>query len=339
MSYTLNIKAFFFNAKTDYLPYYKHFTLTLAHDATVVHMLEAIQSQNENFAYPKDNLVLKINQLVLDTSVTITDIVNKLGTTLQIDPVNSYRSNHGLIINDDDFMQSFTLLAPYTTEEDKTYYQTLYALHYASETSHYERHYIGDAILILAHKLISEGHQEKEAILKAITTASSGLHDCEYENNLFETHNYKEKIDALKAMVEIKNNTFSLQSLLHKFSKKKTKQPITQKKIDDLLEKNVAFYGKHVKTEQTVIRFSKENKLPGYTLLKSNPTLAFKKAATILLDAYDSGAEVLVVEDHHILSMFTEHFKTIENTIGRKMLGLELISLSDFVLQTQVKQA
>ncbi len=35
MSHKLTIKAFFFNAKTDYLPYYKNFSITMDADATV----------------------------------------------------------------------------------------------------------------------------------------------------------------------------------------------------------------------------------------------------------------------------------------------------------------
>jgi len=132
MLHKLEIRAFFFNAKTDYLPYYKHFNITLEDDATAEDLLLAIQTKNENFSFPKQQLVFKINDLVVNARHTIEEIVAKCGTSLQIDPVTSYRSNNGLIINDNDFMQSFALLEPYASEADLDYYKTLYALHYAS---------------------------------------------------------------------------------------------------------------------------------------------------------------------------------------------------------------
>ncbi|HHD79030.1 MAG TPA: hypothetical protein ENK98_05275, partial [Epsilonproteobacteria bacterium] len=61
MSHKINVKAFFFNAKTDYFPYYKNFTLLLAEGAVAKDILVAIQAQNENFSYPELNLIFKIN--------------------------------------------------------------------------------------------------------------------------------------------------------------------------------------------------------------------------------------------------------------------------------------
>jgi len=151
MLHTLEIKAFFFNAKTDYLPYYKNFSLTVNPDAAVKEVLAQIQGLNENFSYQKEKLLMKINGLVVEANQSVASLVERMGSSWQIDPVNSYRSMNGLKINDDDFMQSYALLEPYATEEDLKYYKTLYALHYASETEKFDHEYIGDAVLVLAH--------------------------------------------------------------------------------------------------------------------------------------------------------------------------------------------
>ena len=166
MSHKLTIKAFFFNAKTDYLPYYKNFSITMASDATAKELLAQIQEQNENFSYPKQLLIFRINNLVVDAKETIGAIVERLGTELQIDPVSTYRSNDGLKINDADFMQSFELLAPYASDEDLKEYKKMYALHYASESANFDRAYIGDAVLVLAHIMIEKNPDNTDAILR-----------------------------------------------------------------------------------------------------------------------------------------------------------------------------
>ncbi len=349
MSYKLEIRAFFFNAKTDYLPYYKNFDIKVNDDATAKDVLVKIQEENENFSFPKQKLVMKINGLVVDAKQSVSSLVERLGTSLQIDPVNSYRSNDGLKINDNDFMESFELLAPYASESDLKYYKTLYALHYASETENFDREYIGDAVLVLAHKMITEGSEHREAILEAITSVNSGLFDCEYENNLFNAQDHTATIDELKAMAKPEEGPSLCAQLIARFSKKEEKEVevVVPKRavetIENLEEKQVAHYyglASHdemhkliAQMEMKGVHFSRAGKLSGLSLLEDNKELALKKAGAILLDAYDRGAEVLIVEDVDVLDMFKKNYSAIEKTIGRKMIGLELISANDFVLQ------
>jgi succinate dehydrogenase/fumarate reductase-like Fe-S protein len=356
MSFNLNVKAFFFNAKTDYLPYYKNFSISLSEESTAKDILEEIQTQNENFAFPQLNLVFKINDLVLDKNTAVSAIVKRLGTDLKIDPVNSYRSNNGLIINNDDFKKSFELLAPYTTDKNKVYYKTLYTLHYASETENFDREYIGDAILVLAHKMITEGNEHKRDILNAISTPNSGLLDCEYENNLFDAQDHTDTIASLKSMLSSDDNEHP--SLLDMIKARFTKvTPSVDKAvvkrdaitIDDLLEKQVAYYGglnPNDKITQTIsklgistVSMTRAHKLSGTNILTDNKNLALTKAGTTLLDAFDAGAEVLIVEDEASYEMFSRHFSKIESVIGRKMIGLELQSSSDFLSQLESIEA
>lgn len=350
MSHTLQISAFFFNAKTDYLPYYKNFTIRLNDDATAKDLLIKIQEANENFSFPQQNLIMKINGLVVEAKQSIVSIVEKLGTTLQIDPVKSYRSNDGLKINDDDFMSSYELLEPYATDADLEYYKTLYALHYASETENFDHAYIGDAILILAHKMISDGSKYTEEILMAITSVESGLMDCEYENNLFNAQDHSETINGLKALANPEPEPSLCSQLMSRFLQKDQKdQSITtplkrDKRIIETIDtKRIAHYtglASHIEMHTFIaqsglkeVHFTRSHKLSGLSILEDNKELALKKAGTTLLDAYDSGVEVLVVEDNATLDMFLKYFPEIENRVGRKMIGLELISSEDFITQ------
>ena len=338
MQHTLNVKTFFFNAKTDYLPYYKHFTMKLDADAKATEILKNIKAQNENFAYPEERLVFKINELVVTGEECVGEIVERLGTDLQIDPVLSYRSNHCLIINDDDFMQRFELLAPYATEEDKAYYESLYALHYASESSKFNHDYIGDAILLLAHRMISNGSEHKAEILEAIGDPYDGLNACEYENNLFHAQEHTKTIEALHAMTE----PAAKNGLLEKISQKLSREAVAAHTIDTLDGQGVAFYAAHSQTPAQaevfeaieaagcrVVRFGREKKLCGRSLIGRQENLAYLKAATSLLDALDSGAEILIVANEDDLTMFNKHYAAIQKRIGRE-IPLALLSFENF---------
>lgn len=358
MSQKLTIRAFFFNAKTDYLPYYKHFTLKVEDDTTAKELLGLIQEQNSDFSYPKQKLIMKINGLIVEAKEKVETLVEKLGTELTIEPANSYRSNNGLKINDDDFMQSYALLEPYATEADLKYYKTLYALHYASESSLFDRAYIGDAVLVLAHKMITEGNEHKDVILDAISSAESGLFDCEYENNLFNAEDHDAEITALKEMAKKDDNEHPslMEMIKNRFCTKKEEKKVVEHKratktVDEIENKTIAYYAGVKRDNEAVISqiiadlgtkqvsISRKNKRSGLSILDDNKTLALKKAGAILLEAYDAGAEVVVVEDEASYEMFETYFNEIEAVVGRKMLGLELLLSKDFAAQVSTINA
>ncbi|CAA6807497.1 MAG: Unknown protein [uncultured Sulfurovum sp.] len=327
----LQVRAFFFNSATDYLPYYKNFDISVNKNATLLNVLDKVKAKNPDFSFPNKNIILKINHLVTTADTLVSDVVATLGREIQIDPATSYRANNGLILNDDDFMESFELLAPYASEADKAYYQSLYALHYASESNNYNRQYIGDAILILASKMINDGNENKQAILEAISDEYNGIRCCEYENNVLNGKDYKQEIRELKEMLTLKDTV----SCFDKLSFGKRNHEIDSK---ELTNANVALYvGSNENTEKAhtlilenvkaYIHFSKAHKLAGQTLMSTHHEIAHKKAGSMLLDALDSGANILVCvkdDDAHILQ---KALFSCERIMGRD-IKLKITSLS-----------
>ena len=337
MPYSLEVRAFFFNAKTDYLPYYKNFTVILKETDTTKSLLSEVRAQNENFAYPEEKLLFKLNELVCTGEETIEEVVEKLGTSLLLEPVVSYRSNHCLMINDDDFSTSFELLSPYASEEDKVYYDSLYAVHYASETFKFSHDYIGDAVLALAYKMISEGSEYEEEILEAVSDEYDGLAACEYENNLFSGEGVGTAIKALHDMVTYPKSSRVFENITRKFSEKALKTF----DADSIEGKHIACYAGqstleaivHQKIDEKggkVLHFPRAKRLCGRTLLGKQDNLAYLKAATTLLDALDAGAELLVIVNNQDYAFFRENFSSIQKRIGRE-IPLPLMRYDHFV--------
>ena len=126
-SISLDVKAFFFNAKTDYLPYYKNFSFEINKNdknMDLEEILGFIKLQNEDFSYPSSKLVFRVNDLVVTGQEKVTTVMERLGNELVITPILEYRSNNGLIINDDDFMANFEkIFGGLATDKDKDEYQ------------------------------------------------------------------------------------------------------------------------------------------------------------------------------------------------------------------------
>jgi succinate dehydrogenase/fumarate reductase-like Fe-S protein len=332
----LNIRAFFFNAKTDYLPYYKNFSFTLDKKINLKEVLKLIKDRNRDFSYPDKDLIFKVNGLMVTGDEDLSTVVDRLGTQLTIEPALTYHSDNGLIINNRDFMQQYKrILGQYSTKENLAYYMTLYPLHYASETFNYNHEYIGDAILVLASKMIAEGNEYKYDILEAINDEFNGISCCEYENNLFSTEDYSSTISELKKMVRRTNK----KSIMDRISE----LTLCKKKSFDIESTDghaVAVYAgddlSHKLLEKTklsiqnsgakFVPFNMSTKLAGQTLLKSNHQMAYLKAGTMLLEALDSGADILVCLKDEDVSIFKSILAKAERVMGRD-IDIMLISL------------
>ena len=330
----LNVRAFFFNSETDYLPYYKNFALNMDKGATLLDVLNRVKTQNPDFSFPNKNIILRVNGQVTTADTLVTDIVDAMGTELKIDPATSYRSNNGLILNDDDFMKSFELLAPYATDEDKAFYETLYTTHYASETNIYNKPYIGDAILVLADRMIGNGSKNKEAILTAISDEFNGIRCCEYENNVFNGTNHTETIKNLKSMLSLKDTA----SKCEKFTLRKKDHTL---ELETLEGAEIALYVGDKNSNELVettkekvsnagakfIAFDMSTKLAGQTLMDTHFELAHTKAGTMLLNALDSGADILVCAKDSDVAVFQKAIVHCERIMGRD-IELKIISMN-----------
>jgi hypothetical protein len=339
----ITIKAFFFNAKTDYLPYYKNFSFTVKKDMVLKEILPLIKEQNSMFAYPDKDLIFRVNGLVVTGIEKVSEVVEELGTELKIDPALEYRSDNGLILNNHDFMHQYRRVFQRhnTSKEDLEYYLTLYPLHYASETFNYNREYIGDAIILLAAKMVNDGHHNIDEILHDISDEFNGICCCEYENNLFNGEDYGQTIESLKKMVQHSKSKLSLKDKIRAMCLKNMRKSI---KIDSLQGKNIALYVgdekeskllhideiyKTIASIGKLISFDMSTRRAGQSLMERHPTIAHQKAAKMMLQAFDAGAEVLVFSKDEDMALFEKKIAIIESEVGRE-IGLALLSLSTF---------
>jgi hypothetical protein len=207
--------------------------------------------------------------------------------------------------------------------------------------------------------MISEGNPHKQEILQAISDPEAGLFACEYDNNLFNPQDHTRTIESLKAMAKEDPTKDSLPDARSLVERIKARLGIDKhssdtnsretKRYDDIVienfeEKLAAYYpGDQKGNEEEIhaliqeksaglIRFNKEHKRCGLLILEDHPKLAFRKAGTILLDAYDNMAEVLVIEDPKAYEMLSQNFKKIEDAVGRE-IGLELTTTAALIRQ------
>lgn len=337
----INIKAFFFNSKTDYLPYYKNFSFTVENNTKLVEVLKRIKEKNSDFSYPDEDLLFRVNELMVTGDEKVSEVVEELGNELTIEPALAYRSDNGLVLNNSDFMHQYKRVFAHhiVDKEALAYYLTLYPIHYASETFNYNHEYIGDAILLLAHKMIVEdGSKYKNEILASINDEFNGIRCCEYENNIFKGTDHGAKIDELKRMINFKEEESLTQKISALTLRKKSHE------LEESLEgSNVALYvgdKNSAEIKETLsaeaksaninlVEFKMSTKKAGQALLGSYNEYAYKKAGTVLLDALDSGTDTFICAKDSDLEFFKAVIPYCERELGRD-IELKIISIDEF---------
>jgi hypothetical protein len=328
----LNLRVFFFNAKTDYLPYYKNFKIVINDDEPIANVLPKIKEQNVFFNYPEENLYFRVNSLVTDGKAKVSEVVDRLGKELTIEPISKYRVTNCLEINDNNFEEGYKILEQYCDESDRAYYNSLYGVNYASATYEYNNQYIGDGVLLLAAHLIYNKNPNKDAILNAIS-CDNGLWDAEYEDNMLIKQDYSGTFNLLKDL----SLPPADRNKVAEFSTKVYKD----RDLSECEEVGVAFYygsrdnkeiyelSEEITTKgYKEIKFNHSHKTCGKALIATNEELALKKAARVLADAYDSGAGILVSSKENI-DYFKRNIGKIEKVANRDIL-INLADIENF---------
>jgi hypothetical protein len=243
----LKVKAFFFNAETDYLPYYKNFSFNIEENNNLLieDILPMIKRENFMFSYPDRDLLFRVNGWIMTGKEKLNRVIEKVGTDLTIDPPLKYRSINGLIIDNHDFIHNYRRIfsCAYAKREYLEYYMKLYPQHYASETFEYNKEYIGDAILILAKKLIEHDSKCKDRVLEAISDEFKGINQCEYENNVLDGKDYSADIKWLRVELEkyqnVKEHKLNICDKIVSYCLNKKRK---ETKIDSVQNKNIAVY-------------------------------------------------------------------------------------------------
>ena len=176
MECKLVLEVFRFDCKTDYLPYYKKVVIKIDEEKTVADLLAVIKDDEKSFEYPTGvNAAIKINGKSLFTDIKIKEIKEFFGKELQLDSLNSKRSEKDLRINLDDFESKFDILDAFVDASDRKVFKSYVREHYASPIVNMEDEFIGDGLFAFAYDMVKKYPERATKILKSIAKKDSGL--------------------------------------------------------------------------------------------------------------------------------------------------------------------
>ena len=340
------IELFRFNAKTDYLPYYQKHKLSYDESETINDLLVKMNSI-EAFSY-KENMNLKVNDLYTNASVLISDMVERFGNELRIDPISEFRAQKDLLIDRSDFIEKLSFLEAYMDAPTNiAYRKSTELVYYASNTLNYNRDYIGDHVLIIAADIIEKKFELKNEILEIVTKEENGIwYHTSLENRLAGSQE-EQKIQRLIYLAKeyVKPKTALAKKVAAVLDKEEVKSfeevsPVKAAKIaQEFSGFNIAAYhGVQESDLETLILDSKalSVKIPsakvdlGAHSVLSDDSFSYKIAGDILIEAKDSNADFVLVKNEKTKAFFDQNQKEMEKLTGRD-LGMAIVSQEQFV--------
>jgi hypothetical protein len=328
----LEISLFKFDKNSDYLPYYtKHF-LKIENEKNILEILKTINKTAKLGFKDCKNFDLVINGVYIKADITTKEIVENFGKELTIEPISIRRAYNDLLIDDNDFIEKFKILKNYTTDEDEVTYANLKQYYYASNTLNYNSDYIGDSVLLLAYDLIQKTPNNSNYILNVLNDFEIGAqYHTSLENRIYNIDDsIEEKIKDIQKRLNIfedldKQNFRINNTLILDFGNFEDNYEIKH----DFNDFNIAYYPSK-NNEKTLDLLNKLNaKILNLDTLKldiaknsfnKNPQITYCVASTILLDAFDSNADFLLVDTIEDFYVFDYNRKQIEKISGREII-------------------
>lgn len=329
----LEVKLFKFDHSVDYLPYYKTYGIDYDKEDCIYDVLDKINTIESLSYEKKENCNISINNFFLKADVLVTDVVERLGNELQIEPISLYRATNDLVINSKDYEEKLALFDQYLSVEQKESFKEKYKLEYYSSLSMVvNKDYIGDHCLLIANELINQDSSLEKEILKIITNKDTGIL---YHTSL-KTRLFKNRYDVESVFENLISKIPAYKSI----KKRDTTKSVVNEDIEItqyFKGFNIALYNQEgclfrkviEKSRATYIRLdSKRYDLALYSSLV-NDEFTYKIAGEILLEAKDKSADFLIVKDKNDLEIFDAKQLKIAKVVNRE-INLPVITQSQF---------
>ena len=329
----LEISLFRFDYKSDYLPYYTKNFIKVEKEKTLLDILNTINSEYP-FGYEKNKeFAVVVNGKYLTLGISIDEIVENFGKELTIEPISIRRSHTDFLINQADFEERLKVLSEFIDEDDKQKYNDYKIYFYASNTINYEYDYIGDSILLLAYDLIEKNNSLENDILEALKNYSCGAsYHTSLENRVYNIDSsIEEKITKLKEKLGVSKSINEQNFYLEKKNIIDFGSFEEPKEINHDFENFNLAYFKGINPDlQTQNLLNKLNAkiidIPSLNVdlaldtFHLNSEFTIKLASTAILEAFDNAADLLIVDNDSLFSIFDTNRKNLEKACGREII-------------------
>jgi len=304
----IDIKLFKFDSKTDYLPYYKTYSIDKNTVKTIDDVLQKINSIEKFEFIENEDFFLQVNNQFTSSKAFLNEIPLD-SNELILEPLSIKRAKHDLLIDTKDYQEKLNLLDAYISESEKETLirdKTYMLEYYASNTLNFHEDYIGEHVVLLSLDIAKKDPSLKDEIFQLLSGEDGIINKSSLKYRIL---NYPEKSEPKE------KDSFNVIQSFENF--------------------NIAlYYGlnpnsfHHVITQSNATFVDIQSK--NFDIPLSAKKLSHLMAGTVLLEALDNNADFLLVNSQEDLSLFDAQQKQIEKVMGRE-INLPVLTRGQFI--------
>ncbi|MDA3042605.1 MULTISPECIES: hypothetical protein [unclassified Campylobacter] len=324
----LEIRLFRFDPKIDVLSYFKPYIFERENFASVGELLDEIKAGDPYFSYEGVSFV-KINGVVASVEEPFGGILARFGRILYIAPLSQKEARKDLECGFESFYSKFQSFSAIANSDTFEFYKELAPYFYSSNLRKFSEVFLGNSAFVFANFLLENFPQKRGEILDFIRpqlvyfTPCNALnldYDCDLiYDRLCELCGIDparaDKIYSAQSLAEIDANT-----ALHRYTGFKI-AVWGDEGARDLVRR---FGG-------DVVRFERENEALRAEIYGAEKECALRVAGEILFDAFDSGADFLLVNSKKALGFIDGKSAEICALMGRELIDFYLLSTDEFI--------
>ncbi|MCX2683234.1 hypothetical protein OQH60_05355 [Campylobacter sp. MIT 21-1685] len=337
----LELRIFRFDSSKDYESYYKPYVYKdYENFFTLYDVFLKIADDDIYFSFEdNENSYVFVSSYenprkeILRLSTSLDFVLEKFGKSLIIEPLSTKRAVKDFCIDKQDFLEKFNCVKNLVDYNDEIFYKSLSHLYYTSEVLSFYPKYLGDSMMYFLAKMSEKYPEKKKEFLQIASDREKGIlyhikgANVELEKTLCAFQDELVKSGFLD--VDLFQPTISLPC----FEAPREFQELKY----DFTGFNIGFYGFNLehklktKLAAKCIHYESEYKSSGYEFLAFNPDLSYEMAANIVLDAYDSGCDFLVVAEAKDFYLFDSCARKLMQKSGREFEDFYILHSSEFL--------
>ncbi|MBP3207933.1 MAG: hypothetical protein J6M21_06715 [Campylobacter sp.] len=320
-----DLRVFRFEPKIDILSYFKPYFYEKLDFKTLRDLLDDIKANDPYFDFSKAKFA-KVNDFGVSLDENLSNLINLFGKELVISPLSERFSYKDLNFHADEFNAKFEIFKEFANSDDKAFYDSLVANFYCDKIVKFSENYLGNSSFIFAKYLCEKYPEKKSQICEIIKPQMAYFAPAKVLNlaNGSEAFEYfcKElnyKKPEITPRCDLDEN-LSKNDFKHKFDKFSVAvygDENLEKIAQNLGAKILNFKAKELKFNPEIYEIDKE--------------CALGILSEIIFDAYDSGADFLLVGSQKEFELFDGKNGEICNFFGRNLSGFYVLKCDEFL--------
>ncbi|MDR3162804.1 MAG: hypothetical protein LBT81_02965 [Helicobacteraceae bacterium] len=318
---TVEITVFRFNARFDYLSSYKPYVIQVKKDQTLAEMLTTVKERDTLFTCDLERVDgVRLCGWGAGLDVKAVDIVSRFGKKFVVEPLDTKRALLDLEIDSSDFDSKLSIFDNITAE-DICFYNQYKMAYYLSPVRVLNPYYLGEAVFMLADRLIRALRGDTSDLLRRICDAKNGIFSfCSLHRSL--VSGAREIALTVRTLQEMalelevapkgaRAGALWTPSIWKLPSLEGKTVALLLDETADLPSLKAKLYGAKVITMK--------NSISGVEIGDLLPEIAVKAGARLLLEAQESGAEALLCSAREAAEFLRKNYREIARSCNQPL--------------------